>query len=276
MTTNRYKVDRRAAGTDLLSFVALRLEVSRKQAKRLLDARVVFVNDKRTWMAHHRLKPNDRVEVLEVAAAKKKVSVPVLFEDDDYVIVDKPPGIISDGEDSLETRLRHERSEPGLQAGHRLDRDTTGCLVFARSPAAFEALVEVFRRRDVVKWYHAIVEGHIARDDLVLRAPVDGQPAVTELRILDSGRDASHIRLLLLTGRTHQIRKHMAGIRHPVVGDRHYATGAKRKRAILKAGRQMLHAFSLEFKHPLTQRTVRAKAKLPRDFRNCLKTLSLS
>ena len=265
------------AGTPLIDFLALRLAVSKRQAKDLLNARSVLVNRRRVWMAKHELRPNDAVDVQEpegtpVAAAKLEI----LYEDDDYVVVDKRPGMLSNGLNSVESSLRAHLGLPSLVAAHRLDRDTSGCLLMARSAQAFEAVLPIFRRRAVKKVYHVIASGRVDPPDQTITVPIDGEFAATHIRTLDASREASHLLVTLDTGRTHQIRKHLDHIRHPVVGDRHYGASQAASDKSLKIGRQMLHASSIDFAHPVTGRRVYAKAPLPRDFRNALRAYNLT
>jgi RluA family pseudouridine synthase len=257
----------------LLDFLAARLALSRKKAKRLLDERCVLVNRHRIWMARHPLRHGDVVEVLR--APPPAAAPAVLLQDDDYVVVNKPPGIESTGPDSVEALLRRAGNEPGLAAAHRLDRDTSGCLMFARNPAALEDAVAAFRAGSVTKTYHAIVSGCLRTPGLTVDRPLDRQRAVTRLRTVSAVREASHLAVRIETGRTHQIRRHLAELHHPVIGDRQYAVGRQESERSLEAPRQMLHASTLQVRVPRTGRTLLATAPLPGDFRRCLRRLGL-
>jgi 23S rRNA pseudouridine1911/1915/1917 synthase len=232
---------------------------------------VVFVNGRRVWMAHHRLRQGDKVES-RAPTEPARHRLMVLFEDSDYLVIDKPPGVLSTGPDSAE---RLAGLPKGVMAVHRLDRETSGCLLLAKNDRARKAAVEVFRKRDVTKTYHAIVTGQVKTNEETIREPVDGQAARTSLRVLDRQPMASHIQLKIDTGRTHQIRKHMALLRHPVAGDKRYGGSTRQDKALMEIPRQMLHARSLRFKHPRTGKPVRVEAALPRDFRACLRKLGL-
>jgi len=261
----------------LLEFLAIHLNISKRQAKDLLNARSVFVNRHRVWMASHTLKPNDIVEVQEPEGANVEANrLEILYEDTDYVIVNKGPGMLSNGLNSVESSLRGHLRMPALVAAHRLDRDTSGCLLMAKSAKAFEDVLPAFRRHDVKKTYHVIVAGRVAESEQVITVPIEGELAVTRVRTLDAKKEASHLLVTIDTGRTHQIRKHLDHIRHPVIGDRHYGTRLAASDKSLRVGRQMLHASSIEFAHPGTGRRVFAKAPLPRDFRNGLRTFDLT
>ena len=139
-------------GVFLQDFLAGRLDLSRNKAKQIIDGRTVFVNAKRVWMARHCLRSNDKVEFpdqtaesVNTPAAAAKASI--LFEDDDYLVVDKPAGMLSNGQNSFEEKLRKQLNLPALRAVHRLDKDTSGCFLLAKSQAAFEKIVPLFQQR---------------------------------------------------------------------------------------------------------------------------------
>jgi 23S rRNA pseudouridine1911/1915/1917 synthase len=276
--TDLFVVGRLQAGTALLRFVADSLGISGKKAKQVLDARDVFVNDRRVWIARHRLSAGDRVSVLRQAhrPGRKRKSIPVLYEDDDYLIVNKPPGMLSNGPASVEATVGMALDAPGLRAVHRLDRDTSGCLLLARGSPQFGRMVPLFRQGKVVKGYRVIARGRVDPAVKTIDSKLEDRRAVTRLKVLDANAEASHLLVTIDTGRTHQIRKHLASIRHAVIGDRRYGTRTPATRRAAGAGRQMLHAARLQFVHPVTGRLVRVFAPLPRDFRSCLKALHLT
>jgi 23S rRNA pseudouridine1911/1915/1917 synthase len=199
----------------------------------------------------------------------------VLHEDPDFMVFNKPVGVLVVGPDSLEERLRRERGEPALAAAHRLDKDTTGCVLFARNPAAWDTAAALFRERKVLKLYHAIAQGDLRGAPATVNQPIDGQEAVTHFRVLDANRLASHLQVKLETGRTHQVRRHLEALGHPLAGDRAYGTNEQVRREFQAVPRQMLHAARLEFVVPGTGCRVRVEAALPPDFRACLKRLRL-
>lgn len=257
-------------------FIARALNCSRNEAKRLLDQHRVFVNGRRVWMARHSLKRGDTVEIQEAASSPQTpTEKQVLYQDDRFVILNKPPHRVSNGPDSAETDLRRLLNIPRLQAVHRLDRDTSGCLLLATSRDAFERMVPLFKERAVGKVYRALVSGRIAGKSARIAAPIDGQPALSLVRVLSSTPTASLLEVKIETGRTHQVRKHLAGIGHPVLGDKQYATGKVDSKALRSVPRQMLHAHSLSFPCPITGRVIRARSPLPEDFRGVMKKLRL-
>jgi RluA family pseudouridine synthase len=262
-------------GIALLDFLAKRLSTSNRQAKRLLDDRAVFVNNRRVWMARHVLAAGDRVEV-QVQSSRPPPARPprILFEDSSYLIVDKPAGILSNGPNSAEAllcdALRRE-----VYAVHRLDRDTSGCLLLATSPGAREAMAPLFQEKELIKVYHALVAGSFPRTLHTIRRPIDGQPAVTHVHVVKAAPAASFLEVRLETGRTHQIRKHLAFARHPVLGDKSYATSAIEQKGLRHIPRQMLHASRIEFTSPAGGARIRAQADFPPDFERCRALLQL-
>ena len=270
----------RRNGTPLLDHLAECLSVSRRAAKNLLDDRQVFVNGRRIWMAKHLLQTRDAVELLPGAAAEKSEApapVRILLDDPLFLVADKPPRLLTTGEKSLEVRLRDQLGLPALRAVHRLDKDTSGCVLFAKDEDTRRGLVAQFEEGRVRKLYHALVVGNLPGPQLDVRLPVDHLPAVSHVRQVSAQTKpprCAHVVVAIETGRTHQIRIHLHHVGHPVLGDRQYfsARGAD----FPEVPRQMLHASELRFAHPLTGKPVCAAAPLPRDFRDWLRAIRLT
>lgn len=273
-----FVVSKVESGQSLQVFLASKLSVSKRAAKNLMDDRKVWVNRKCVWMAHHELRQGDTVEV--PAALKPQNEAPqkirILVEDDHYLVADKPAGLLAVGEGSAEAVLRDQTGIPTLQAVHRLDRDTTGCLLFAKSASDFEAAVAMFKTRRVIKLYHAIVFGTFDRPATTVNQELDGERAVSHIQREAVSKDASFLKVRIETGRTHQIRRHLASIRHPVLGDREHGVKFARDPRLLTIPRQMLHASGLEMPHPvLSGKTLKAHSPLPADFRRCLRVFDM-
>lgn len=271
----RYTVQKNERA-EILDFLVRRLGVSNRGAKRLLDARVVFVNGERVWMAHHPLRAHDQIEVHdlpETAAARPKDLI--LYEDEDFVVANKPANVLSNGSDSLESELRTKLRLRSLGAVHRLDRDTSGCLLFAKHDAAREAMISIFRNQEITKVYQVIVAGGVKFASETIDAAIEGKTAITHLKTLRRSQEASLLQVHLGTGRTHQIRKHLAAIRHPVLGDKAYGTGVTLPPMFRSIPRQMLHAEMLSFTSPISGKKITVHAPLPADFRKWLNTLQL-
>ena len=239
----------------------------------------------------------------QVSAAPQAIALDVLYEDADVFVLNKPPGLVvhpgaGNAAGTLQNALLHR--DPALaqvpRAGivHRLDKDTSGALVVARTLSAHTRLVEALAAREVHRQYEALVEGGIVAGgtidlpldrhphDRLKRAVVQaGRPAVTHYRVRERFRAHTLLQVELETGRTHQIRVHLAHRRHAIVGDQLYGQGVKLPRgatpeltAALRAfRRQALHAERLEFPHPRTGRPLSAVAPRPADMDALLATL---
>lgn len=217
----------------------------------------------------------------------------VLHEDRYVILVDKPAGVLSQPtelreRDTLVDRVarylsvRHGGDRPYVGVIHRLDRDTSGALALARSPQAVPAFQELFRAHDIERQYLAVVEGDVARGQGTINLPLKAnrkdlrrgvarhpdeasRDAVTHYRVIERfGPVASLVACWLETGRTHQIRIHLAEIGHPVVGDPVYRPKG-RPRTKASFHRQALHAQTLGFLHPLTGERVRVEAPVAED-----------
>ncbi|MCL1634541.1 23S rRNA pseudouridine(1911/1915/1917) synthase RluD [Luteimonas sp. SX5] len=236
-------------------------------------------------------------------AAPEDIPLQVLYEDADVIVIDKPAGLVvhpgaGNPTGTLVNALLHR--DPGLaalpRAGivHRLDKDTSGAMVVARSLPAHAALVAQLSARDVHRQYLAIVVGALVsggtanlpidrhpRDRLKMGVRDDGREAVTHYRLRERFRAHTALECRLETGRTHQIRVHMAHLKHPIVGDPLYGGPLKLPKgatpelidALRGFKRQALHAETLEFAHPVSGQPVRATAPVPQDMRDLLRAL---
>ncbi len=276
----------------LQDFLALKFSLSRRTAKAMIDGRSVWVNRKCVWIARFALRTGDLVEIpSQVVKGARKQSggedarretkdvrhVRVLWSNESYLVCDKPAGLVScDDPKSVETILREQEKIPTLEAVHRLDRDTTGCLMFAKNHAAFLAAVEVFKTHKVSKVYHAVTTGSFKYAHQVIDSPIDGQPAVSKVTREGAGADASFLRIRIETGRTNQIRKHLASVRAPIVGDRVFGLKSARDSRLMRVPRQMLHASTLTLPDPLSPHDeISVHSPLPADFRATLKLFGM-
>jgi 23S rRNA pseudouridine1911/1915/1917 synthase len=272
----RFIVSRAEDGLPLQDFLSTKLRLSNRRAKDLMDARGVWVNRQCVWMTHHALHAGDVVEARGiVSATPARRPLRVVLETPHYLVVDKPTGLLSVGEDSVEERLRAQLDDPALRAVHRLDRDTTGCLLFARGDAAHAAMVEVFRTRRVRKVYNAIVAGRVVQRVSTVASPIEGEDARSHVTTLASSDDASLVAVRIETGRTHQIRIHMASRRHPVLGDREHGITYTHDPRLRSVPRTMLHAADLSFDNPMARGEIKAHCPMPADFRRCLEIFGL-
>jgi len=209
--------------------LALRFNISRRKARELIAAGRVLVNQRPVRVASR------EVDSDELRIAEELPAVPVLAITDDWLAVDKPAGMPTQpprdrSAISLEEILRLQYRE--IYLVHRLDTPTSGAVVFARNRAAAARLSSLFASRAIRKTYLAVIDGAI--EEQTIDTPIDGKEAITIVR----PRGGNVVEAEILTGRTHQIRIHLASIGHPVLGDRRYG-GAP-------AARLMLHAWKLE------------------------------
>jgi 23S rRNA pseudouridine1911/1915/1917 synthase len=310
--TRTYAVPPELAGARLDAALArLAPDLSRSRVQRLLDGGHVRLAGRRAKPAA-RLRAGDAIEV-EVPPPEpsglvaQDLPLAVLFEDDDLVVLDKAAGMVvhpargsphSTVVNALLHRLRASAGLPRLGLVHRLDKDTSGCLVVAKTEAALAALQAQWKGRSVEKVYLAVCHGAPAPEGRLEtpygRHPRDrtrftgkvkaGRRAVTAWRVVEvlAARGAALVEVTLHTGRTHQIRVHLAESGHPLLADALYG-GVRRearlpaaspvRRAAADLGRQALHAARLAFDHPRTARRVTFEAPLPADLRRALETL---
>ena len=292
-----------------LRLVAVHPELSRRTAREVIEKGQVTVDGELAREPGAMVSADATIvwDVNRKAMSRARLSLPRLYEDETLIVVDKPAGLLSvpsapgrDDEDTARARVfdyaakLHPR-RPFVGAVHRLDRDTSGALAFALTPAAREALRELFSRHAIVRRYLAIVRVEAAGGPIIAagRGTIDlpvhteyvagrrriaraGEPSLqarTRWRVRERFAHAALVELELETGRQHQIRLHLAHVGLPLLGDAVY--GAKRaSRGRPRVERQMLHAALLELTHPLTGVKVRAESPLPADFEAALELLT--
>ncbi len=245
--------------------------LSRRRARVVIDLGGVYVDRARVKVAGRTLRAGQQVEVVmggvleRVAEAKPPPVFEIVHADDAIVIVDKPAGLVtaptpeSDRGDLLDLVSRQFGE---VYLVHRIDLPTSGLLVFARTRDANKALGELFKTHDVEREYRAVVIGELSAQ--TIDRPIEGKRAVTHVTPLETLRGATLVSAVLETGRTHQIRLHLAGLGHPVAGDR--AHGGETSRTFLpRAPRLALHAQILGFVHPVTGEKVRWERPVPEE-----------
>jgi 23S rRNA pseudouridine1911/1915/1917 synthase len=285
------------AGLRLDAFLAARgAAPSRAAAQRLIERAAVAV-DGHERPKNHRIAAGEKVAVdapSAEAAPDAPASVPfeVLHEDEHLLVVDKPAGVVTHpapghhGPTLAEALgARAAGGDDPERAGivHRLDRDTSGLLVVARSDEAHAALQKMMKAREVTREYIALVEGHPDAESGTIDAPIGrdrtnrtvmstrtdrARSAVTHFEVLERLPRTALLRVRLETGRTHQIRAHLAAIDHPVVGDPAY--GGRKSGRRLGLTRQFLHASKLMFRHPLSGELLACESKPPAELSHAL------
>jgi 23S rRNA pseudouridine1911/1915/1917 synthase len=275
MKKQTFTVKYKHEGKRLFAVIAEELGISKKQAQAAIDEKRVLVNGKRVWIRRHEVMEDDRIEILIEDQKKPEAKrIAILWQDADYMVINKPAYFLTNASDeSIEAKLQKQEKNKHICAVHRLDKETSGCVIFAKSAEAKELAIPMFRGRDIMKIYRAITIGKFPTSWKEIRTDIKGYQSTTLVKQLDSNKQASYLELRIETGRTHQIRRHLADKRHPVLGDKKYAgTGNELS---LQQPRQMLHAYRLIFPHPKTKEAIRATAPLPGDFKKCLAQLKL-
>ncbi len=281
---------------------------SRSQIQSLIRSGQVLVNEHGTKTGYQ-LKQGDRITVREVPRPAdlprpENIPVDVLYEDEDLAVIDKPAGLVCHlgagvHSGTLVNALLYRLGpldtgdpvRPGIV--HRLDKSTSGVMVVAKNPSSHSALARQFKNREVKKEYLALVHGRLSPPEGTIDLPIGrdpqnrrrmsvrarrSRPAVTHYCVLKVYGDLSLVRVRIETGRTHQIRVHLAQKGHPVAGDAVY--GGWRSRAarqqrwgVDKLDRVFLHAHRLEFRHPRSGQVLSFSSPLPRELENILAEL---
>ena len=293
----REEIPAALAGERLDRIVALLADISRSDAAALVSeggARIdgVAATSGKVRVANGQIVEIDpaRIPRRELPAADPSIQVPVVWADDDVIVVDKPPGlVVHPGHGHPDGTLVNamlavypdiagvgDEMRPGIV--HRLDVGTSGLMMVARSQVAYDTIVAALAARRVTRGYQTLVWGHLEspnglidapigrdhRDPLRMAVVIDGKPARTRYHTIlryTAPAEVSRLECHLETGRTHQIRVHLAAAGHPVVGDGPYGG----IRSGISSPRPFLHAASLAFKHPVTGETLTFESALPDD-----------
>ncbi len=262
----------------LLNFLKEAIEApSVKAIKRALDGRACMVNGQTERFGSRRLKKNDVVEFVgRPEESRAKQPILKLYEDGHLLVIDKPVGAVC--EDAAIRQLMPEYGRR-LWLAHRLDKETSGVLLLARSLEAKESLRRLFAERKMEKVYLAVVqgvplhEGGVIDSILVVKSRFAGQTiygsvaqgngdrAITRWKLLENRKSSSLIDCRPFTGRTHQIRVHLSSIGHPILGDLQYSNRKNEK----GVQRCLLHAYQLKFIHPITGESMLFEATIPKE-----------
>lgn len=286
------------------ALVAQRAGVSRTQAATLIANGHVTVDARREKGAY-KPRAGERIDVVIPPPAVREIrgeEIPlaIVYEDDDLVVIDKPAGMVvhpapGNWSGTLVNALLGRggalsstggAERPGLV--HRLDKDTSGLLIVAKHDRAHRLLSGALAERRVVRRYAALIWGHLVEDEKTVDKPIARDPRDRQRMAVVAGGKAARttfvriarfdagdlLRAHLHTGRTHQIRVHLASIGHPVMGDDTYGGGGGRKLVGLAPRRHFLHAAWLRFSHPITRQPLDLRAPLPADLRDALATVA--
>ena len=288
-----FVVEEEDKGTRLDQYLVKQLDLTRTRVQNLIKENNIKVNNEKTKVAY-KIEPNDSVrvyipEVVEKDIEAEDIKLDIVYQDGDIAIINKYSGMVvhpAHGHYSgtlVNAILFQIKDLSGINGEmrpgivHRLDKDTSGLIIVAKNDKAHTKLTEMFKHKEIKKTYLAIVKGkvsketgrietNIGRDEKdrkkmsVSRDEKKGKLAITTYKVIDSNERYSLLDVNIETGRTHQIRVHMKHIGYPILGDIVYG------RPDNKIMRQMLHAYKLEFKHPITSEEMVLEAQLPKDF----------
>ena len=314
MKISLYTVDEDGSGLRLDRFLSDREGISREFAKKLILNGHVLIND-HPAKPSHRIRPGERIRV-EIPPPQpldlrpERMELDLIYQDDHLIVLNKPAGIaVHPGAGVKSGTLVNALlgifpdlpgvggvERPGIV--HRLDKDTSGVMVVAKSDLAHRDLIEQFRRREVRKRYLALICGVPLDTSFVIDAPIgrsihdrkkfsvnsaSPKEAITEVRVLEDYGRYALVEARPRTGRTHQIRVHLSHIGHPVVGDPLYGGGRRRsireapdeeiRKVMERIRRQMLHAHTLAFRHPATGRWMTFSVPVPEDMKRVIEEL---
>lgn len=296
------KVNDKNVGKRIDSFIPMVQEdISRSMVQKLIEQKNIKVNGKETKHSY-KLKLNDEIEIFvpeakEINLKAQDIPLNVIYEDNDIIVINKPKGMVvhpangnPDGTlvNAVMNKCKDSLSgiggeiRPGIV--HRLDKDTSGAIIVAKNDKVHVALSEQLKNHEVKKTYLALVRGIIKENEATINMPIarskkdrkkmdvdkDGKEAITHFKVL--GRYKNKYTLLqinLETGRTHQIRVHLSHIGYPIIGDEVYSNGKNE----WKVSGQCLHAWKLEFIHPITGEKISLEAEIPEYLKNIIKEL---
>lgn len=297
LTAKKYswKVDFKNDGKRLGQYFQSKFEghFSQRAVKRTIEQGLLRVNGKIEKYTSRRIEQGDQIDFLgnEKDFRPENLNISkkdIIFEDEVFVVVNKPAGLPSNKIKSgwsVEQGLQHLGGIfRNTHLIHRLDRDTSGVLLFTKQKQLLNRFKNIFRSGEVKKTYNALVDGMPSEESRVLKWPLsllekrpgfekwgvdDDKPglrATTEYRVIESYKKSSYIEVYPTTGRTHQIRVHLSHMGHAILGDNVYR---KTQFCPIHPKRQMLHASQLEITHPETEKKITFKANLPSDFKEC-------
>jgi len=280
----KWRVPKENSGESLLQFLKRHCKEapSVKAIKRAIDHKFCTVNGSIQTFSSYQVQEKDVVALAPCAFEEKELlHVVVLYEDADLRLIYKPSGLLSDIKDLHQS---------GLHLIHRLDKETSGVLLLAKTEKAKEQMLALFKERAIQKLYLAIVDGVVEKEEGTIEnylgkksgyegqtiygavPPSKGVKAVTHWKCLAKAKSASLLCCEPHTGRTHQLRVHLSEMGHPILGDSQYG---KKFKSSFHSSRNLLHAYRLTFKHPRTGKLLKIVAPIPLDFKEALEALKL-
>ena len=299
---NIINVNENDIGKRIDVYLAENTEFSRANIQRLIENKKIHVNGKEVKVSY-KIQKDDKIDIEEVVPKEielkaQNIPIDILYEDNDIIVVNKPKGMVvhpangnPDGtlvnaimavcKDSLSGIGGEIR--PGIV--HRLDKDTSGVIIVAKNDKAHINLSEQIKNHEVEKTYIALVRGFVKENEATINMPIgrstkdrkkmavnkNGKSAITHFKVIERFKNYTLLEVKIETGRTHQIRVHLSEIGYPIVGDTTYSNGKNE----WKIQGQCLHAKSLKFKHPITEKEMFVEAPLPEYFQKIIEDLKM-
>lgn len=276
-------------------------EATRSYIQKIIDSGLVEIQGKKVTKNGNKLKGNETITIKlpepeNLDLIPEDIPLDIVYQDGDIVVINKGPDMVvhpayGNYTGTLVNALLYHIKDlstingvirPGIV--HRLDKDTSGIIVVAKNNPSHLALADMFKEKTLEKTYVCIVKGILKEKEgrietLIGRDPRDrkkmavvrenGRIAISNYKVLDESKNHSLVQVKIETGRTHQIRVHMKSLNHPILGDATYGNGSD------KIGRQMLHAYSLKFNHPIDNHEMKVIAPLPEDFKAAANSVGL-
>ncbi len=298
MDSFKINVDKNYENLRLDKFISeIKSNLSRNQIQKMIDNGQIKVNNKKEKKSY-KVSYKDQIVIYRkedrlLDLAKKEMDLDIIFEDEEVIVINKPAGLIvhpvkGNKKDTLVNALLAHSEKLGSINGtirpgivHRLDKNTSGTIVVAKSQKSLNNLIKQFKKRQVKKVYRTILKGTLPYNSGTIDAPIGRDPknrtrmavvkknskkAITEFKVIKRFSNYSYLKVVLKTGRTHQIRVHFAYIGFPILGDNKYGGQAE----ILNLDHLLLHAYQLGFYHPLKDNWVEFEAELPEEFKKTL------
>lgn len=279
------QLEKKHEGMSLLAFLRLQCKgISVKSLKSAIDTKLCTVNGIVERFSTHPLKIGDVVILYQPQTLHPK-HLEILYQDEYLLICNKPAMLVSD------MRILQPLLKDRWLLGHRLDKETSGALIFVKNKPILQQLIVLFKKHSIEKFYLALVDRQVLQEEGKIDKPIaklnsyqgqslygvattpDAKRAVTLWRCLKCSKTASLLLCQPMTGRTHQLRVHLSYLGHPILGDTLYA-----KHFFCRAFpiRHLLHAYILRFPHPVSHQIITVKAKVPEDFKEYLKELKMT
>ncbi len=309
MTKKVYTAELNDRTIRLDTFISSKSGLTRSSIQKLIKNKEILVNSS-AEKAGYRIRPGDIInmtmpDAAETTLVSEDIPLDVIFEDEHIIVVNKPAGMViypaaGHRSGTLMNAIAHRCKKlasvgaplrPGVV--HRLDKETTGLIIVAKDDVSYFSLVDQFKKKQVEKYYLALLYGTPKESTGEIRAEIGrstsdrkkmstktkrGKEAVTQYKVIDDLNAASLVKVRIITGRTHQIRVHFSSSGRPVLGDKTYGrkTEIKFRQKTIRFARQMLHSHILGFKHPVTGEALQFTAPMPEDMKKAVEELAAS